>query len=145
MSRRLTIWRAGSLALCALAWLPSPGAAQTMEAPPPLSETSLTCPPQNVPHVPGALLRSLVTEWALLKQDWCKLVKWDDTWPRLQYLMVDLFTGPGLHPTAGIVVPDGGAAGGPALNADWNTNAPTWPRLPTRVEGRDPEERLSRF
>ena len=110
-----------------------------MEAPPPLSETSLTCPPQNVPHVPGALLRSLVTEWALLKQDWCKLVKWDDTWPRLQYLMVDLFTGPGLHPTAGIVVPDGGAAGGLALNVDWNSSAPIQQRFATSIEGRATE------
>ncbi|HMB36817.1 MAG TPA: hypothetical protein VKV41_22415, partial [Methylomirabilota bacterium] len=80
MPRRLTIWLAGSLALCALAWVASPGAAQTIEAPPPL-QASLTCPPQNVPQVPGPLLRSLVNEWALLKQDWCKLMKWDDTWP----------------------------------------------------------------
>jgi len=84
-------------------------------------------------------LRSLVTEWALLKQDWCKLVKWDDTWPRLQYLMVDLFTGPGLHPTAGIVVPDGGAAGGLALNVDWNSSGPIEQRFATSIEGRATE------
>jgi len=136
MPPRLTIWLAGSFVLCALALLPLPGAAQTMEAPPPVPEGSLTCPPQDVPPVPGALLRSLVTQWALLKQDWCKLIKWDDTWPRLQYFMVDLFTGPGLHPTAGIVVPDGGAAGGLALNVDWNSSAPIQQRFATSIEGR---------
>src|SRR5215468_201667 len=139
MPPRLTIWLARSFLLCALALLPLPGAAQTMEAPPPLPEGSLTCPPQDVPPVPGALLRSLVTQWALLKQDWCKLIKWDDTWPRLQYFMVDLFTGPGLHPTAGIVVPNGGAAGGLALNVDWNTHLLGQERFVSSIEGRATE------
>src|SRR5215467_13916305 len=108
MPRRLTIWLARSFLLCALALLPLPGAAQTMEAPPPLPEGSLTCPPQDVPPVPGALLRSLVT----------------------------LFTGPGLHPTAAIVVPDGGAAGGLALNVDWNSSEPIQQRFATSIKER---------
>jgi hypothetical protein len=75
----------------------------------------------------------------VLKQDWCKLLRWDDTWPRLQYLLVDVFTGPGLHPTGGIVVPDGGVAAGFALNVDWNTRAPGFQRFATSVEGRGSE------
>ena len=70
-----------------------------------------------------------MTEWALLKQDWCKLLRWDDTWPRLQYLLVDVFTGPGLHPTGGIVVPNGGVAAGLALNIVVVLIARCWDRI----------------
>lgn len=125
--------------VCALTCLPAWGGAQPLEAPPPLSDPSLSCPPQSVPSSSDPLVRSLVTEWALLKQDWCKLLRWDDTWPRLQYLFVDVFTGPGIHPTAGIVVPEGGAAAGLALNVDWNTSAPAYQRFATSVEGRGSE------
>ena len=100
----------------------------------------MPCPPQNVSSSSSdPLVRSLVSEWALLKQDWCKLLRWDDTWPRLQSLMVDVFTGPGVHPTAGIVVPEGGVAAGLALNVDWNTYAPAHQRFATSVEGRGSE------
>jgi hypothetical protein len=127
------------LLACTLIGLPSTGATQTLDAPPPLPDTSMPCPPQQVPASSDPLVRSLTIEWALLKQDWCKLMRWDDTWSRLQYLLVDLFTGPGLHPTAGIVVPDGGAAGGLALNVDWNTTTPIYQRFSTSVEGRATE------
>src|SRR5262252_9420751 len=123
MRRRPLAQLVGLLLLCTLIGLPSRATAQALDAPP-LPNAPIPCPPQQVPQSANPLVRSLSIEWALLKQDWCKLTRWDDTWPRLQYLLVDLFTGPGLHPTAGIVVPDGGAAGGLALNVDWNTNAP---------------------
>ena len=115
---------------------PSWGGAQTLEAPAPSADPSEPCPPQTVPSSPNPLVRSLVTEWAILKQDWCKLRKWDDTWPRLQYFLVDVFTGPGLHPTAGIVVPNGGAAAGLALNVDWNTHFLGQERFVSSIEGR---------
>ena len=99
----------------------------------------MACPPQSVPAYSDPLLRSLVTEWALLKQDWCKLLRWDDTWPRLQYLLVDVFTGPGLHPTGGIVVPNGGVAAGLALNVEWNASSPIYQRFDSSVEGRGSE------
>ena len=136
MPRRLLAQLVGLLLLCMLIGLPSRGTAQALDAPPPLPNAPIPCPPQQVAQSANPLVRSLSIEWALLKQDWCKLTRWDDTWPRLQYLLVDVFTGPGLHPTAGIVVPDGGAAGGLALNVDWNTNAPTWQRFSTSLEGR---------
>ena len=139
MPRRLLAQLVGLLLLCALIGIPSRGTAQPLDAPPPLPNAPIPCPPPRVPQSANPLVRSLTSEWALLKQDWCKLTRWDDTWPRLQYLFVDVFTGPGLHPTAGIVVPDGGAAGGLALNVDWNTNAPTWQRFSTSVEGRATE------
>src|SRR6267142_3497532 len=138
-SRHIPTWIRGGLVACAIACLPSWGGAQPLEAPPSLPDASMSCPPQNVSSSSDPLVRSLVTEWALLKQDWCKLLRWDDTWPRLQYFMVDVFTGPGLHPTAGIVVPEGGVAAGLALNVDWNTNAPAHQRFATSVEGRGSE------
>ena len=122
-------WIRAGLVLCALVCLPSWAGAQTVDAPAPLPEATEPCPPQSVPAHSDPLLRSLVTEWALLKQDWCKLLRWDDPWPRLQYLLVDVFTGPGLHPTAGIVVPDGGVAAGLALNVEWNASAPIYQRF----------------
>ena len=140
MRRRLLAQLIGLLLLCTLIGIPSRGTAQPLDAPPPSPNAPIPCPPQQVPQTANPLVRSLTSEWALLKQDWCKLTRWDDTWPRLQYLFVDVFTGPGLHPTAGIVVPDGGAAGGLALNVDWNTNAPTWQRFSTSVEGRATED-----
>jgi hypothetical protein len=137
--RRLPPWIFRALLVCAIVGAPSWGRAQAPEAPSPLPDTSLTCPPQTVPSSSDPLVRSLVTEWAILKQDWCKLLKWDDTWPQLQNLVVDVFTGPGLHPTAGIVVPDGGAAGGLALNVAWNAEALSYQRFAASIEGRGTE------
>lgn len=132
-------WITGALAVWAIACLLSWNGAQASDAAPPAPDESVLCPPRSVPSSPDPLVRSLVGEWALLKQDWCKVVRWDDTWPRLQNLAVDVFTGPGVHPTAGIVVPDGGVAAGLALNVDWSANAPAFQRFATSVEGRGSE------
>lgn len=139
-ARRLPSRIGSVLAACAMACGPSAGSAQPLETQgPPPADTSLSCPPPTVPSTSNALTRSLVTEWAVLKQDWCKLLKWDDTWPRLQYFLVDVFTGPGVHPTAGIVVPNGGGAGGLALNVDWNTHFLGQERFVSSIEGRATE------
>jgi hypothetical protein len=100
----------------------------------------MACPPQSIPGSSDPLVRSLVNEWYRLKQDWCKVLRWDDTWPRVQDLLVDVLTGPGVHPTAGIVVPEGGFAGGLALNVDWNANILADQRFVTSVEGRISQE-----
>src|SRR5438034_10880700 len=82
--------------------VPAPGHGQTPAAEPPPAGASMPCPPPRVPGSSDPLLRSLVTEWAVLRQRWCKVLNWDNTWPNAQDLLVDVFTGPGLHPTAGI-------------------------------------------
>src|SRR5262249_40969777 len=133
MPRRLLAQLVGLLLLCMLIGLPSRGTAQALDAPPPLPNAPIPCPPQQVAQSAHPLVRTLSIEGSHVKQAWCKLLRWCDAWPRLHYLLVGVFTGPGLHPPAGIVVPDGGAAGGLALNVDWNTNAPTWQRFSTSV------------
>jgi hypothetical protein len=100
----------------------------------------MVCPPPSVPSSSDPLVRSLVGEWARLKQDWCKVLLWDDTWPRVQDLLVDVLTGPGVHPTAGIVVPEGGMAEGLALNVDWNATVLADQRFVTNAEGRISQE-----
>jgi hypothetical protein len=138
--RPLLAWIIGALAAWAIVCLPSWGSAQAPDAAPPPPDASMLCPPRNVPSGSDPLVRALVSEWALLKQDWCKLRHWDDTWPQLQSLAVDVFTGPGVHPTAGIVVPEGGVAAGLELNVDWNTSPPAYQRFSTSVEGRVSED-----
>jgi hypothetical protein len=125
-----------ALLICAMVAVPAPGHGQTRDAEPPPSGDSMPCPPPSVPSSSDPLVRSLVTEWADLRQRWCKVVNWDNTWPNVQDLMVDVLTGPGLHPTAGIIVPGSGAAGGLALNVPWNTGGLTDPRFSVNLEGR---------
>src|SRR6266853_1021857 len=98
------------LLVCTMVGCPPAGHAQMLDAPAPISTLTLPCPPRNVPSSAAPLVRSLVTEWALLTQDWCKVVRWDKPWPHLQDFLVHLFTGPGVHPTAGVVVPGSDAA-----------------------------------
>jgi hypothetical protein len=54
----------------------------------------------------------------------------------VQNLIVDVFTGPGLHPTLGNIVPESGAAFGLALNDEWNRTESPHIRFTTSVEGR---------
>jgi hypothetical protein len=124
------------LLVCTLVGCPPAGHAQTLDAPAPSASLTLPCPPRNVPSSADPLIRSLVTEWGLLTQHWCKVVRWDDTWPHLQDFLVHVFTGPGVHPTAGVVVPGSGAAAGLALNTDWRDTAPPYARFVTNVEAR---------
>jgi hypothetical protein len=139
-SHRIQAWLGGCFVGCAMVYLPQSGGAQPLEAAAPPPGSSMACPPPSVPSSSDPLVRSLATEWARLKQDWCKVLRWDDTWPRVQDLLVDVFTGPGVHPTAGIVVPDGGVAGGFALNVDWNANVLADQRFVTSAEGRISQE-----
>ena len=54
----------------------------------------------------------------------------------VQDAFVDLFIGPGLHPTVGVIVPEGGVAFGAALNNEWNISETPHTRLTTSIEGR---------
>jgi hypothetical protein len=114
--------------------------AQTLDPEPsPASSLSMPCPPSTVPGTPDPLTRSLVSEWTRLTQHWCKVSRWDEPWPSVQDFAVAVFTGPGVHPTAGIVVPGGGLAGGLALNLDWRLDDPAYERFAASIEGRRSE------
>ncbi len=115
------------------------GHAQTLDPPVPSSSPSIPCPSRNISSSSNLLVRSVVTEWALLAQDWCKVREWDHPWPNAQELLVDVLVGRGLHPTAGIVVPGSGPAAGLALNLDWNERAPAYGRFATNFEARGSE------
>src|SRR5262249_1140937 len=49
---------------------------------------------------------------------------------------VDVFTGPGLHPTIGLIVPESGPAFGMAMNNEWHVTEAPHIRFATSVEGR---------
>jgi hypothetical protein len=131
--------RVGLLLMCAMLCLPASGHAQTLTADAPPSSASNPCPPRDVPVASNALTRSLVSEWAMLAQNWCKLSRWDRPWPAAQDFLVNLLTGPGLHPTAGIVVPEGGLAAGLELNIPWNEKMAPFGRSAMNFEGRGSE------
>ena len=54
----------------------------------------------------------------------------------VQDLIVDTFTGRGLHPTIGLIVPEGGIAFGAALNDEWHITETPHIRFTTSVEAR---------
>jgi hypothetical protein len=124
------------LSAWALAWAPTPVRAQAPEETPPLSDVASQCPPPRVAPSSSLLLRTLAVEYSLLSKDVCKLVNWSDHATNLENLLVHLFTGPGVHPTSGIVVPDSGPAAGVALNLEWNAQAPLYERVTTNLEAR---------
>ncbi len=130
----------GALLACAVSCAPSSLHAQPLEATPEIASVSSPCPPPHVEPSSNLLLRTLSVQYALLSKDVCKILNWSDRFANIENLVVHLFTGPGLHPTAGIVVPESGAAGGLALNLEWNQNAPLYERFTTNFEGRASEE-----
>jgi len=122
--------------LCA----PSAGSAQAPEVTPEIASVSSPCPPPRVEPSSNLLVRTLTVQYALLSKDACKILNWSDRFANIENLVVHLFTGPGLHPTAGIVVPESGAAGGLALNLELNEKTPLYERFTANVEGRASEE-----
>jgi len=150
----LRAWRIiGVLLPCTVLCAPAPIGAQALEvaqapsemAPAPsevapaLFDVSSQCPPPRVPPSSDLLLRTLAVQYSLLSKDVCKLLHWSDQAANFENLLVHLFTGPGLHPTAGIIVPGSGAAGGAALNLEWNGKAPLYQRFTTNLEARGSE------
>ena len=118
---------------------PSSLHAQPLEVTPEIASVSSPCPPPRVEPSSNLLLRTLSVQYALLSKDVCKVVNWSDHSANVENLLVHLFTGPGLHPTGGIVVPGSGAAGGAALNLEWNEKAPLYERFTTNLEVRRSE------
>jgi hypothetical protein len=133
-------WRIiGGLLLWAVLCAPSSIWAQVPEETPPPSSVSSPCPPRRVEPSSNLLVRTLAVEYSLLSQDVCKVVNWSGHLANSENLLVHLFTGPGLHPTGGIIVPESGAAGGAALNLEWNQATPLYERVTTNIEARGSE------
>jgi len=90
--------------------------------------------------------RDLKTEFRDLYFDVCRVKEdYDDgglggmlqrQFGTVQDLIVDTFTGRGLHPTAGVIVPEGGIAFGAALNNEWHITETPHIRFTTSVEAR---------
>src|SRR5690242_4029868 len=133
-------WRiVGVLLPWAVLWAPSSIQAQTAEEIPDLSSVTSPCPPPRVEPSSNLLVRTLAVQYSLLSKDVCKVVHWSDRVANFEDLLVHLFTGPGLHPTGGIVVPGSGVAGGAALNLEWNAKTPLYERLTANLEARGSE------
>ena len=136
-------WRGWRIIGVLLPWAvlcaPSSLRAQAPEEAPAPSSVSSPCPPPSVEPSSNLLVRTLAVQYSLLSKDVCKVVNWSDHVANFEYLLVHLFTGPGLHPTGGIIVPGSGAAGGAALNLEWNEKAPPYERFTTNLEARGSE------
>jgi hypothetical protein len=136
-------WRGGRIIGVLLAWAmlcaPSSVRAQAPEEAPEPSSVSSPCPPPRVEPSSNLLVRTLAVQYSLLSKDVCKIVNSSDHSANLENLVVHLFTGPGLHPTGGIIVPGSGAAGGAALNLEWNKETRLYERFTTNLEARGSE------
>jgi hypothetical protein len=99
-----------------------------------------------VPRSEVPLVRDLLTEYRDLAYDFCRVKEdfkeggfegmLERQFGTIQDVVVDVFTGRGLHPTIGTIVPEGGAAFGLALNNEWHISETPHSRFTTSVEGR---------
>jgi len=126
----------------------APHAAQaqaTNEIPPESFDLSM-CSKPSVSQSSNPVTRDLKTEFRDLYFDVCR-VKEDYSqggfsgmlerqFGTVQDLIVDTFTGRGLHPTIGLIVPEGGMAFGAALNNEWHITETPHIRFTTSVEAR---------
>ena len=104
------------------------------------------CSKPSVPHSSIPVVRDLLTEFRDLTFDFCRVKEdykdggfsgmLDRQFGTLQDAIVDVFVGPGLHPTIGVIVPEGGAAFGAALNDEWHITETPHTRLTTSIEAR---------
>ena len=140
------------LTVAAVLWtltaLAAPHAAQaqlTNEASPESLGLSL-CSKPSVSQSNNPVTRDLKTEFRDLYFDVCRVKEdYDDggfggmlqrQFGTVQDLIVDTFVGRGLHPTAGVIVPEGGIAFGAALNNEWHITETPHIRFTTSVEAR---------
>jgi hypothetical protein len=134
--------------LWTLTALAAPHAVQaqlTNEASPESLGLSL-CSKPSVSESNNPVTRDLKTEFRDLYFDVCRVKEdYDDggfggmlqrQFGTVQDLIVDTFVGRGLHPTVGVIVPEGGIAFGAALNNEWHITETPHTRFTTSVEAR---------
>ena len=132
----------------ALIALAAPHALQAQvvnEAPPESFDLSL-CSKPSVAQSSNPIARDLRTEFRDLVFDFCRVKEdykedgfsgmLERQLGTVQDVIVDLFTGRGLHPTIGLIVPEGGTALGAALNDEWHITETPHIRFTTSVEAR---------
>lgn len=132
-------------ALAALA-APHPAQAQTTDEASVEALARGVCSKPAVAESSTPIMRDLRTEFRDLYYDFCRVKEdyqeggfrgmLERQFGTLQDLIVDTFTGPGLHPTAGQIVPEGGVAFGAALNDEWHISEAPHSRFTTSVEAR---------
>jgi hypothetical protein len=135
-------------ALAALAVPDTTQAQTTNEAPPESFGLSLCSKPPVAPSS-NPIARDLRAEFRDLVYDVCRVKEdykeggfsglLERQFGTVQDLIVDVFTGRGLHPTLGGIVPESGTALGIALNDDWNVRETPHTRFTTSVEARATE------
>jgi hypothetical protein len=117
----------------------------TSEAP--LESLGLSlCSKPSVAQSSNPITRDLRTEFRDLYFDVCRVKEdyneggfggmLERQFGTVQDLFVDVFTGRGLHPTIGQIVPEAGIAFGAALNNEWHITETPHTRFTTSVEGR---------
>jgi hypothetical protein len=118
-----------------------PGAVQ-----PDALDVSTICSKPSVPHSSIPVVRDLLTEYRDLSFDFCRVKEdykdggftgmLERQFGTVQDAFVDVFVGPGLHPSIGVIEPEGGVAFGLAMNNEWHITDAPHTRLTTSVEGR---------
>jgi hypothetical protein len=136
-------------ALIAFAVPPATQAQATGEAQPDALDVSI-CSKPSVPHSSIPVVRDLLTEFRDLTFDFCRVKEdykeggfpgmFERQLGTVQDAIVDVFVGPGLHPTIGTIVPEGGVAFGLTLNDEWHITEAPHTRLTTSVEARGSAE-----
>jgi hypothetical protein len=124
---------------------PATQAPATGEVQPDALEVSI-CSKPSVPHSSIPVVRDLLTEFRDLTFDFCRVKEdykdgglsgmLERQFGTVQDALVDVFVGPGLHPTIGVIEPEGGIAFGLALNDEWHITEAPHARLTTSVEAR---------
>jgi len=104
------------------------------------------CSKPSVAQSGNPVVRDLRTEFRDLYFDVCRVKEdykdggfggmLERQFGTVQDLIVDTFTGRGLHPTLGLIVPEGGMAFGAALNNEWHITETPHIRFTTSVEAR---------
>jgi len=129
--------------------VPHPTEAQvTIEAPPESFGLSV-CSKPPVAQSTNPVLRDLRTEFRDLLFDVCRVKEdykeggfrgmLERQFGTVQDLIADVFTGPGLHPTIGGIVPESGTALGAALNGELDRTEAPHLRFTNSVEARASE------
>ena len=136
-------------ALLALAFPYASRAQTTSESPPGPLDVATICSKPSVPRTINPV-RDILTEYRDLTYDFCRVNEdfkeggfggmWERQLGTLQDVFVDIFTGPGLHPTVGTIVPESGVSFGLALNNEWHITERPHIRFTTSVEARGTTE-----